>query len=193
MDVLGDGLQALEVHELVQAVAGGLEEVAIDDDAVALEAVADGDQAAVLVIEVVGVGVQLIGDGGVGQVHGELAPLLDTGLVADDEEGGRGGLVHLGGQRLAVGAGSGGDDLDGNAGLLGVHGGQLLGSLVQLGLEVQPIDRTGIRGGGRSRQREDHDQGQRECDDLFHFDFSFSYFPRDAGWCTFFIFKPSRA
>ena len=194
VDVLSDSLQALEVDQLVHAVAGSLDQVGVDDDAVALEAVADGDQAAVLIIEVVGVGVQLIGDGGVGQVHGELAPLLDAGLVADDEEGGRGGLVHLGGQGLAVGAGSGGDDLDGDTGLLGVHLGKALSGLVQFGLEVQPVDRafiSSVGGTADSSQSEDHDQGQNQCDDLFHFDFSFSFFSQ-ARVFSVFIFKPRR-
>ena len=182
VDILGNGLQTVKVLDLVHAVTGLLDEVGVDDDAVALVAVADGDQTAVRVIEVVGVGAQLLGDGGAGQIHGKLAPLLDAGLVADDEEGGRGALVHLGGERLAVAAGGGGDDLHGDTGLLGILGGQRLGGLIQLRLEVQPVNGTLIRSkSGGACQRKDQDQRQHKRDCLFHV----------CSYSFFFIFGPN--
>ena len=87
------------------------------------------------------VGVEQLGDGGVLEVHRVVAPLLDAVLVADDEEGRRRGLVHLGGQGLLIGARGGRDDLDLDVGVGGhVVAGKLLQRLVKLGLEVEPVD-----------------------------------------------------
>ncbi len=146
VDVLGHGLQAVKVGDLVHGVAGLLHQIGVDDDAVALVAVADGHQLAGLVIEVVGVGVQLVGNSGAGEVHGVVGPVLHAGLVADDEQGGGIGLIHLRVELLVVGAGGGGDHLDLHAGLLGVELGHVLEHLVGLGLEVEPVDGAG--GGG---------------------------------------------
>ena len=183
VDVLGDRLEAGEVLQLVHAVPRLLDEVGIDDDAVALEAVADGDQLAAVVIQVVGVGVELLGDRRAGQVERVVAPVLDGVGVADDEQGRRRALIHLGGQGLAVGAGGGGDDLDVDAGLVLVERGELLQRVVGLGLEVQPID-AARRGGGLVRrsgvfrrgvvpaaagdERERHHKRKGQCQDLFH-------------------------
>ena len=163
----------------------------VDDDAVALVAVADGAELAVSIVEHVLVGVQLIGHRGAGEIQAVVAPGVNSGLVANHEHGGGLALVHLGGQGLVVGAGGRGDDLDGDAGLLGVHGGQFLQSLVRFGFEVQPIDRTfggggfgsrglsgGCLGGGggggtaAGAQSKHHYQCQKHCDGLFHFSFS---------------------
>ena len=162
--------------------AGLLDEVGVHDDAVALIAVADGAELAVGVAQLIGVGVEFLGDRGVGQVEGIVAPLLDGVLVADDEEGRSRGLVHLAHEGLVVGTGSGGDDLDGHAGLLGVHLGDFLQHLVRLGLEVQPVDGAvgGVaRGLGRAlsglllaaaacEQREAENQRQNQCKCFLH-------------------------
>ena len=141
VDVLDDGLQRGEVLDVVNAVAGGLDELGVGDDAVALEAVADGDELAAGVIQVVVLGVEQLGDGAVLEVHRVVAPLLDAILVADDEEGRSRGLVHLGGQGLLIGARGGRDDLDLDVGVGGhVVAGKLLQRLVKLGLEVEPVD-----------------------------------------------------
>ena len=187
VDVLGDGLETLKVLQLVHAVAGLLDQVGVDDDAVALEAVADGDQLAVLIVEVVGVGVQLVGDGGARQVEGIVAPVADGVGVADDVQRRGIALIHLGGQGLAVGAGSGGDDLDVDALLFLVQLGDLLERVVGLRLEVQPVDRAGLAAGGGRRgalgagagrrgfglaaagnESQGHDHCENKCKNLFH-------------------------
>ena len=140
VDVLHHGLQRLEVLDVLYLVAGLLHQVGVDDDAVALVAVADGHQVALVIVQGVLIGGQLLGDGAVLQVHGVVLPVLHRGLVADDEQGGGIGLVHLGVQGLAVGAGGGGDHLHGHAGLVGVHLGHFLENAVGLRLEVEPVD-----------------------------------------------------
>ena len=143
VDILDHGLQGLKVGDLLHGVAGLRQQVGVHDDAVALIAVADGSQLAVLGVEVVGVGVQLIGDGGAGKVIAVVAPGANGGLVAHDKEGGGVGLVHGGGEGLVVGAGSSGLHGHRHAGLLGVHLGDGLQDLIRLGLEVQPKDTAG--------------------------------------------------
>ncbi len=180
VDVLGDLLEGVEVGDVGEGVAGLLQQILVDDDAVALIAVADGAELAVVVIEVVGVGAQLVGDVGAGQVVAVVAPGADGGLVADDEHRRGFGLVHLGGQGLVVGAGGGGQNGDGHAGLLGVHAGDLLQRGVSLGLEVQPVNAAG--GGGiavaaalcvirlvaAGDEGERHHKGKDQCKILFH-------------------------
>ena len=146
VDVFGSGLQSLEVLDVGDIIAGLGEQFLVDDAAVALVAVADGAELTILVIEVVSVGGQLVGDGRAGQIVAVVAPCGDSSLVADDEQRGHLALVHLSGQRLVVRAGSGGHDRDGNTGLLGVHGSDLLERFVRLRFEVQPVDGTGSCG-----------------------------------------------
>ena len=193
-DVFHNGLQGVKVGDLGDVVACLSQQSLVDDDAVALVAVADGAELSVRIIEHVLVGVQLIGNGGAGEIQAVVAPGVNSGLVANHEHGGGLTLVHLGGQGIVVGTGGSGDNLDRNTGLLGVHGGQLLQSLVRFGLEVQPVDGAlcgrgfsggfsrglsgGCLGGGggggaaAGAQREHHDQCQKHCDGLFHFTFS---------------------
>ena len=185
VDVFHNGLQGRKVLDLVHAVAGLFHEVGVDDDAVALIAVADGAELAVSVAQLIGVGVELLGDRGVGQIEAELAPLLHGVLVAHDEEGGSGFLLHLGHELLVVGAGSSRDDLDGNAGLLRIHLGDLLQGVVRLGLEVQPVDLTvcgsalgsmyalsclsGLcRGAAACKQANAHHNSEKQCQCFFH-------------------------
>ena len=179
VDVLGDGLEGLKVGDVAQGVAGLLQKVFVDDDAVALVAVADGAELAVSVVEVVGIGVQLVGNVGAGEIVAVVAPGLNSGLVAHDEQRRGSGLVHLGGQGLVVGAGSGGHNGDGHTGLLGVHGGDLLQRSVGLGLEVQPVDAAGssiavVVSGivllvAAGDERKSHDKSKDHCKILFHF------------------------
>ena len=168
MDGLSNFLQSLEVLDVVFSEASLLQQLLVDDDAVALVAVADGTNLALSILQDIGVGVQLVEDVGIGQIQAVLAPSLDGGSVTDDEHGGSLGLVHLCGQSLVVGTGSSGDDLDGNTGLLGVHSGQLLQSLIGLGLKVQPVDGTGVLGCAAGKQTCDHQASQQQSNQLFH-------------------------
>ena len=130
-----------------------------------------------VLVGVVGGGEGLL-DVGAGEVHGVGAPLLDAGGGADVEERGGVGLVHLGGQGLLIGAGRGGLDLDLDVGvLLHVALGELLGSLVKLGLEVEPVDvpgavvavgaagarRAGAVGAGAATAAGEAKDGRRRC------------------------------
>ena len=187
VDILGNGLQGSEVLDLLQGVTGLLQELGVDDDAEGLVAVADGLQLASLIVEVEVVGGQLLGDGAVRQVQGVVVPVFQAGQVADVVDGGSFGLGHLSGEGVGVGAGSSGDNLHGNAGLLGVELGQLLQGGVCLRLEVQVVNPTGaFRGGGfvaaalggvvgacggvcgrvgvTGRQAQNHNQRQQQCD-----------------------------
>ena len=87
VNVGSHGLEACEVLDVGDVVAGLCDEVGVGDDAVALVAVAHGDELAALVIQVVGIGVELRLDGRALEVQCEVAPLLDAGGIADDEHG----------------------------------------------------------------------------------------------------------
>ena len=144
VDVIGHGLQGGEVGDLVQGVTGLGQQGLVHDDAEGLIAVTDGQQLAVLAIEVEVVGGEFLGEVGVGEVIAILAPGLDgAGVAALEHGGGAVGLIHLDGESVVVLAGGGGDDLHGDTGLLGVLLGQILPGLVRLGLEVQVVDRAG--------------------------------------------------
>ena len=148
VDVVSDSLQGSEVGDLVDGVAGLLKQSLVDDDAECFVAVADRQRLAVFTLEVESVGGHLVHDGGAVQRIAVVAVGVDGALVAALEEGRSGALVQLGGEGGVVGAGSSGDDLDGNAGLLGVGGGELLPGFVSLGLEVQVVDGAGRFGRG---------------------------------------------
>ena len=201
VDVLRNGLEGLKVGDVAELIAGLRQQILVDDDAVALIAVADGAELAVGVVEVVGVGGQLTRDGGAGQVVAVVAPGVHGGLVADDEHRGRRFLIHRGGQGLVVGAGRGGLDGDGHTGLFGVHGGDLLQGAVRLGLEVQPEHTAGGLGGvtvaggllGRlvaaGNEAESHNKCQDKRKILLHvslislFKFIFTRSAREARFC----------
>ncbi len=142
MDILGNGLETGEVLDFVHRVTGLLDEGGVGDDAVALVAVTDGDELAVLVLEVVGFGVQLFRDSGIGEVKSEIAPVLNALLVADYEECRRIGLVHFGCESGAVGAGGCGNNLYLYALGFLVLLGKTLKSFVDFGFEVKPVNRT---------------------------------------------------
>ena len=148
MDVVSDSLQGFEVGDLVDGVASLLKQSLVDDDAERLVAVADGEGLAVFTLEVESIGGHLIHDGSAVERIAVVAVGIDGALVAALEQGRSGALVKLGCEGGVIGAGSSGDDLDGNAGLLGIGGGELLPSFVSFGLEVQVVDRTGRFGRG---------------------------------------------
>ena len=148
MDVVSDSLQGFEVGDLVDGVASLLKQSLVDDDAERLVAVADGEGLAVFTLEVESIGGHLIHDGSAVERIAVVAVGVDGALVAALEQSRSGALVKLGCEGGVIGAGSSGDDLDGNAGLLGIGGGELLPSFVSFGLEVQVVDRTGRFGRG---------------------------------------------
>ena len=191
MDVVGNSLQGLKVGDLLQGVTSLLQQSGVDDEAEGLVAVAHSLQFAGFVVQVEVVGAQLTGQSGVGQIQGVFVPVLQAGHVADVENGGSLRLGHFGGQGVGVGTGSGGDNLDRHAGLLGVQSSQLLQSSVSFGLEVQVIHtafaggsigsslgftcgassgrRLGLGGGtAAGSQTQNHDQSQQHSNQLFH-------------------------
>lgn len=144
MDVLCDLLQGSKVLDILNLVAGLFQQSLVDDDAEGLVAVADGLQLALCIVEVEGVGVELLGDGAVGQIKCVFIPVIQGGGVADVEDG---DVADVGGQGVVVVAGSSGDDLNFDAGLFGVGCGQLGQSFIKLRLEVQVVNGT-LRGIG---------------------------------------------
>ena len=191
MDVFRDLLQRREVLDVLNLVAGLFQQSLVDDDAERLVAVADGLQLALCIVEVEGVGVELLGDGAVGQIQCVFVPVVQSGGVADVEDG---DVADVGSQGVVVVAGSSGNDLNFDTGLLGVGRSQLGQGFVELRLEVQVVNGTlrGIgvvfgRGGlgrglagiiGRSglfvalaagEQAGDHCQSQKQCKQFFHF------------------------
>ena len=181
VDVVGDGLQGIEVGDLIEGMAGLLQQRLVDDDAERLVAIADGYQL-VAVIEVEIGGGEFLYEIGVGEIQRVLAPGLHGALVADLEHGGGGVLIHFSGKGVVVFAGSGGHDLDFHAGLLGVGLGQILPGLIRFGLEVQVVDLAGggigglggVRGRFRSRfagagaEREHDAQNEQDCKEFLH-------------------------
>ena len=194
MDVVRNSLQGLEVGDLIDGVAGLLEQGLVHDDAEGFVAVADGNGLAGFVLQVEVGGGHLVVHVGAFEIVAELAVAVDSAEVADLEHGGGGVLVELGGQGGVVLAGSGCDDLHGNAGLLGVGLGNLLPGRVRLGLEVEVVHAAGrgrgfgFRGGlfrrggfGLSRgarglrrgsaagdEAQNHDQSQKNSEKLLH-------------------------
>ena len=179
VNVISNGLQGVEVGDLIQRVAGLLQQRLVDDDAVGLQAVGNGDDLAVGVLQSVVFGSQLIVHSAVAQVIAEIAPSGDAALVAL-EQGGSAVLVHLGNEHGLILAGSGSNDLDRHAGLISVGLGQSLPGLLGLGLEVQVIDTAGgsvtvtfalcAAVSAASDQRQSHHKSKDQCKKLFHVD-----------------------
>ena len=82
-----------------------------------------------------------------------LAPGCDSAGVADLEHGGSFALVHFAGESLIVGAGGGGDDGHGNAGLLGVGLCESLPGFIGFGLEVEVVDEPAAAGSSAALAR----------------------------------------
>ena len=138
-DVLGHLLQVVEALDVVNGVAGLLQQGLIGDQAVALDNVTDA-QHLVAVFQGVGVAGQIACDLGAGQVVAVVLPVGQADRSVDLEQGGRIALGHLAHQGGLVLTGGGGDDRYGNTGLLGVLLGQILPGLILLGLEVQVVN-----------------------------------------------------
>ena len=126
-----------------------LKQCLVNNDAERLIAVSDRQGLAVLTLEVKGIGGHLIHDGSAIERIAVVTIGVDGALISTLEQGRSGALVKLGCEGGVIGAGSSGDNLDGNAGLLGIGGGELLPSFVSFGLEVQVVDGAGS-GLGRS-------------------------------------------
>ena len=173
--VLDDGLERVEALDLVHGgIFGGLvlrgevcvHDGVVVDDAVALDHVGDAVHGVAL-----GHGQRLIGKHvvklGVGKVEAVVLPALQTHGAVDLENGGGVGLGDLRAQRLLVGAGGGGDDVDVHARFRLVGGGDLLVDLGDLRLEVEEVDLGGLlRKGAQAAQRED--EGESECHEFLH-------------------------
>ncbi|MPM99567.1 hypothetical protein SDC9_146759 [bioreactor metagenome] len=153
VDILHYGFEGSKVFDLVDGMAGFFQQGLVDDDAEALVAIADGSQFAALFIEVEVVRGHFGIDGRVGQIQAEVAPGIQTGFIAALEQRRRGrALVHFGGQRFGIGAGSGGNNGDRNAGLLGILRSQRLPGGVRLGLKVEIVNLADCGGGLRCRR-----------------------------------------
>ena len=185
VDVVSDLLQGLEVGDVGDLIAGFLQQRLVHDDTVGLQAVADGDDLTVGVLQGIILGGQLVVHVAAAQVVAELTPGSHAALVAL-EQGGRVFLVHLGHQGGLIIAGGGGEDLDGHAGLLGVGGGQSLPGVVRLRLKVQIVHAAG---GGvaalglgvvllltAGHQRQGHHESKKHCKKLLHGNYSFFVF-----------------
>ena len=167
MDVVSDSLQGGEVGDVVQSVAGLLQQSLVDDDAEGLiqaGQVADLIQGGSLALshlsgQSVGVGAGSSGD----DLHGH------AGLLGVDSGQSLPGLVSLGLKVQIIDlAGSGGDGLRGLGGLglgglLGLSGSLRLGSCLGLGGGVAAA----------SHERQSHGQSQDQCKQLFHLDSSY--------------------
>ena len=168
VDIVGNLLQGLKVGDVGQLVASLLQQSLVYDDAEGLVAVTDGNGLAGFVLQVEDVGGHFLHDVGVGQVIAVLAPGPYCACITYLEHGGSTVLIHLGGQDLIVGAGSGGHYGYGNTGLLGVGLGQGLPGVIGLGLEVEIINGPGLGGGcglfaAGSKQGKRHNDSQQDC------------------------------
>ena len=192
MYIIGDSLKGLKVGDLIDGVAGLLQQGLVYDDAERLIAVTGGKHFAVLAKEVEVIGGHFLVEIGILQIEAVFAPGIQSALVTALEQCGSLALVHLGGQSGLIIAGGGGNDLYGYSGELGILLSQLLPGSVGLGLEVEVIDGacgSGLLGGllrgrrsaflgglslfrsgcGAGRHREYHGDGQQQCQELLHF------------------------
>ena len=172
MDIVGDLLQRLEVGDVADLIARLLQQGLVDDDAVGLKAVADGDDLTVGILQRIVLGGQLVVDAGVRQVIAAVAPRGDAALVALEQRG-RALLVNLSGQGALILAGGGGHNLDLHAGLLGIGLGKCLPGLFRFGLEVQIVNRAlcAVLAGAAGDEGKRHDQSKEGCKKLFHHSF----------------------
>ena len=166
-DVLGDGLQGLEVGDVSNAVAGLLQQSGVGDEAVGLGQVGDA-QNRVAVLQREGVVGQLAVEGGTGHVIAVVLPGLQADGAVHLEQGGSFGLGDLGLQGILVGAGGGGDDGHRDAGLSGVGGGKGLPGLSNFGLEVEVVNGAGLLGAGDGCQGQHQGQSQNQGSEFLH-------------------------
>ena len=146
LDVVGDGLQGIEIVDILDvldlgAIGGDVlgQQILVVNQAIGFHGVWNADDLApilegdVLVDELL---VRL----GVRHVISVGLPVLIADRTVDLEQGRGFGLGDLGLQSLLVGAGSSGLDLDLDTGFLGVILGQLLPFVAGFRLEVQVVD-----------------------------------------------------
>ena len=120
MDIFGNGFQSCKVFQFIHAVTCCSDMVGINNDAVAFEAVAYGNQLAVFIIEIICVGVQFIGYGSSFEIYHIVTPVLYGVCITDNKQRRRSALIHLGRKSLAVGTGSRSDYLYRHTGLVGI-------------------------------------------------------------------------
>ena len=149
LDVIGASLQLVEGVDVLGLVAGLLEELLVVDDAVALLNPVD-TQILAVGLQCQGVVDELTAELGVGKIGAVVLPVLKAGGAVDLEQRRSGALGHLGLELLLVGVGGGGHDLDLDALLLLVRLGDLLPLLVDLGLELEEVDLSGVTRGSRA-------------------------------------------
>ena len=169
LHVLDDLLELVEALDLVNG--GGLgalhgevlfEDGGVVDDAVALDGQRHAHDLVLIPLEGQGRVRHLLGEVGVGQVGGVLLPVAVAHGAVEVEQRGRVGLGDLGLQGLLVGTGSGGDDLDGDTGLLRVGSRNVLEGLLRLGLEVEEVDTSIAVGTGRALRAGRQGRGDSE-------------------------------
>ena len=183
-DVLGDLLQIIKALDVLNGVAGLLQQSLVGDQTIGLDHVADAGNG-VAVLQGKAVAGQLTVDLRILQVVAVILPVGQTHGAVHLEQGGGVGLGDLGGQLFLVGAGGGGQDGDGHTGFLGVGLGQILPVLILLRLEVQIID---LAGGSvaalvgvvllltAGHQRQGHHESKKHCKKLLHGNYSFFVF-----------------
>ena len=139
LNIVSDLLQISKALDVVLRVAGSAQQFLVIDDAVGLDDICDaGNSVAILQCE--GIAGQLTVQLAAGQIVAVILPVCQTHRAVHLEQGGSLALLHLAHQGGLVLAGSSGDHGHGHAGLLGVDLGQILPSLILLGLEVQVVD-----------------------------------------------------
>ena len=171
VDVFRNSFQAFEIGDLVHGMAGFLDQIRISDDAVALIAITDRDQLAVFIVQIVGICIQLVGDRRICQIHRVVSPVFYTGLIADNKQCRRRGLIHFGIQRLAVCTLSSRNDFDIDACRLFVIRCDLLQDLIRFRLEVQPVNGTFFcctDRNGTCQKARTHNRSQCHGDQFFH-------------------------
>ena len=169
VDILGNSLQAGEILDFLQLVAGLFQQRLVDDDAESLVAVTSGQQLAVFAVEVEVGGGHFVGEISAAQIQHIIAPGLETFQVAALEQGGgSAALVHFSGQGLGVGAGGGGHDGHLHAGLFGIGLGLLLPGGVGFMLEVEVVHLAALGGGNGGDHRHCQAQSQKQREELFH-------------------------
>ncbi len=153
LDLLGNSLESGKVVQSVDALDGGpirgkvgIEQRLVVDDAVGLHDVGNTDDRAVIEQRKIIAGQMRI-HFAVLHVVAIILPVAVAHGAVDLEKSGSFGLGDLALKGGLVGAGGGGHDGDGHAGLLGVELGKTLPLLILLGLEVEIINGAGGRFG----------------------------------------------
>ena len=175
MDRFDHVFQCVEVIDVIYLITCLGDQIGVHGDTVALQAVGDRNQLALFRGIVIRGCVQLAVDTGSGEIERFFLPFIRGILVIDHKQRGRILGLHLIAQRLKIGAALGRFYLHRYAGFFLILLCQRLQCFVQLGLEVQPIDRTlgcaEAAGGHRHDQHNTNQQG----DYSFGTHFTYSY------------------